>query len=103
MRQHGAGVAHFCNFESETGLYREMRMNQRILKLFVLLNLMLATEASAQGKEKGGLGANPLPIGAEGVQWYTTWETAKAEAARSKRPIFFMAAAHETHGICGVF
>lgn len=54
--------------------------------MFVLLNLALATELSAQGREKGGLGANPMPIGAEGVQWYTTWKTAKAEAARSGRP-----------------
>ena len=80
-----------------------MKKNQRILGTFVLLNALLTIAGLAQDRDRGGLGANPAPIGAEGVQWYTTWETAKAEAARSGRPIFFMSAAHETHGISGVF
>lgn len=46
---------------------------------------------------------SPLPVGEAGIMWYTTWETALAEAERSGRPIFFMAAAAGCSGISGVF
>ncbi|MEM6279628.1 MAG: hypothetical protein AAF733_09125 [Verrucomicrobiota bacterium] len=46
---------------------------------------------------------NPLPVGEAGIMWYTTWETAMAEAKRSNRPLFFMAAAAECSGISGIF
>lgn len=58
---------------------------------------------SAQGPRPGDLGASPQPIGDAGIAWYTTWETATAEAKRSNRPIFFMAAAATCSGISGVF
>ncbi|MEM1442047.1 MAG: hypothetical protein AAGF67_06865 [Verrucomicrobiota bacterium] len=46
---------------------------------------------------------SPLPVGEAGIMWYTTWETAMAEARRSNRPLFFMAAAAECSGISGIF
>jgi len=49
------------------------------------------------------LGASPQPVGDPGVVWYTTWETTLAEAKRSNRPIFFMAAAATCNEIPGVF
>lgn len=60
-------------------------------------------EARAQGPRPNELGASPQLIGDAGVMWYTTWETALAEAKRSNRPIFFMAAAATCSGISGVF
>lgn len=46
---------------------------------------------------------NPQAVGAEGVAWYSTWDTAVAEAKRSNRPIFFMSAAAQCSGVSGVF
>ncbi|MEO0415398.1 MAG: hypothetical protein AAF226_10660 [Verrucomicrobiota bacterium] len=57
----------------------------------------------AQGPKPTDLGASPQPIGESGIAWYTTWETGLAEAQRSGRPIFFMAAAATCSGIPGVF
>jgi hypothetical protein len=63
-----------------------------------------ASWAFAQGGPKPqDLGASPQPVGDAGVVWYTTWDTALAEAERSNRPIFFMAAAATCNGISGVF
>jgi len=45
----------------------------------------------------------PVPVGESGIAWYTTWHTAKAEAARSNRPIFFMSATATCNGVSGVF
>ena len=62
-----------------------------------------AAALSAQGPRPNDLGASPQPVGEAGVAWYTTWDTALAEAQRSNRPIFFMAAAATCSGISGVF
>ena len=56
-----------------------------------------------QGARPSDLGASPQAIGDAGVAWYTTHETALAEAKRSNRPIFFMAATATCNGISGVF
>jgi len=48
-------------------------------------------------------GASKLDLGEPGIAWYTTWETAQAEAKRSGRPIMFVAAATQCHGVSGVF
>ena len=65
--------------------------------------LLAANQLAAQGPRPDDLGASPQAIGAPGVAWYTTWDTALAEAKRSNRPIFFMAAAATCSGISGVF
>lgn len=65
--------------------------------------LAVAGEVRAQGARPRDLGTNQQPVGASGVVWHTTWEKAKAEAKRSQRPIFFMAAAAQCNGISGVF
>ena len=57
----------------------------------------------AQGPRPEQLGASNLDIGQPGIQWYTTWETAEAEAKRSGRAIMFVAAATQCHGVSGVF
>ncbi len=65
--------------------------------------MMLAGQSGAQGPRPLDIGASEQEIGSPGVAWYTTWDTALAEAKRSKRPLFFMAAAAQCDGISGVF
>ena len=74
-------------------------MNIKLLSL----TLALASPAYARGPKPNEVGASSLKMGAESVVWYTTWETALAEAKRSNRPIFFMAAAHQCNTISGTF
>jgi hypothetical protein len=57
----------------------------------------------AQGPRPSDLGASKLDLGEAGIQWYTTWESAEAEAKRSGRAIMFVAAATQCHGVSGVF
>ncbi len=74
------------------------------LTALLLTTLIAQTAIShARGPRPIDLGASSLPIGAEGVVWYSTWDTAIAEAKRSNRPIFFMAAAHQCGNISGTF
>lgn len=72
------------------------------LKILALLAL-LPSAGFSQGGRPTDQGASPQPVGDAGVMWYTTWDTAKAEAKRSNRPIFFMAAAATCSNIPGVF
>ena len=82
-----------------------------LLSLLILPSLSLAQrpdfgkggKSSKGGPRPTDIGAGPQPIGAKGIMWYTTWDTALTEAARSNRPIFFMAAAATCSGISGVF
>mgnify|MGYP000371467814 CR=1 FL=1 len=72
----------------------------------ILLCFLLSTSgvAFAQGGPRpGDLGASRLNIGEPGIAWYTTWKTALEEAKRSGRPIMFVAAATQCHGVSGVF
>ena len=79
-------------------------MHKIRLLLLAAASLALAIlPAHAQGPRPNDLGASPQAIGAAGVAWYTTWGTALAEAKRSNRPIFFMAAAATCGGVSGVF
>ncbi|MDA9922862.1 thioredoxin family protein [Verrucomicrobiales bacterium] len=72
--------------------------------ILLLFGLILFTgSALAQGPRPTDIAASPQPVGDAGVMWYTTWDTALAEAKRSNRPIFFMAAAATCSGISGVF
>ena len=77
----------------------------RPTKLLALTCLMTACSvANAQGGPRpSDLGASNLDLGEPGIAWYTTWETAQAEAKRSGRPIMFVAAATQCHGVSGVF
>ena len=58
---------------------------------------------SGGGSRLRAVEKNPQAVGEQGVAWYTTWETARAEASRSNRPIFFMSAAAQCSGVSGVF
>ena len=78
-----------------------MKTSHALLALFTLS--LPPAIAYSQGPRPTDLGASPQGIGEPGVMWYTTWDTAKEEAARSNRPIFFMAAAATCSGISGVF
>ena len=73
------------------------------MKVPVLLSLALSVSSFAQGPRPTDLGAIDLPIGAQSVAWYTTWDTAAAEAKRSNRPIFFFAAAAQCGTVSGTF
>lgn len=50
-------------------------------------------------KQKDG---EPQAVAA-GIQWFTTWETAKAEAARTGRPILLVSAAPHCAGVSGIW
>ena len=69
----------------------------------VTLTMLACLSVDARGPGPTEIGASKQPIGSPGVVWYTTWDTALAEAERSQRPIFFMAAAAQCNGISGVF
>ena len=87
--------------------------------VLVCLAGIFTSPALAQKKErkprsegKGGFQADrpdyqlppsPQPVGEAGVAWYTTWDTALAEAKRSNRPLFFMSAAGTCSGVSGIF
>ncbi len=43
------------------------------------------------------------PVEGDRIQWYGTWEAAKAEAARTKKPILLVAAAPHCHNISGLW
>lgn len=97
----------FRNQKNSTGFEITMKIAFAFIILSVLLPPSLC-EAQRSGGSRGGvrptdIGAGTLPIGSESVMWYTTWDTALNEAARSNRPIFFMAAAATCSGISGVF
>lgn len=64
---------------------------------------MLTQLVHARGPRPEDLGASKQEIGSQGVAWYTTWESALAEAKRSQRPLFFMAAAAQCNGVSGIF
>lgn len=73
------------------------------ISLLVLIATSALLPAQGRGPRPEDLAASPLPIGEAGIAWYTTWDTALAEAQRSNRPLFFMAAAATCDGIPGVF
>lgn len=77
----------------------------RIKSLASFLAVMTACAITfAQGGPRPtDLGASKLDLGEPGIHWYTTWETAQAEAKRSGRPIMFVAAATQCRGVSGVF
>ncbi|MCP4508928.1 MAG: hypothetical protein GY826_21355 [Fuerstiella sp.] len=69
-----------------------------------LCALSLCILACGQGGPRpSDLGASDLDLGEPGIAWYTTWETGLSEAKRSGRPIMFVAAATQCHGVSGVF
>ena len=75
----------------------------KVILQSLMLSTLVTSSIEARGPRPNELGASQLPIGAQGPVWYTTWETAKAEAKRSNRPIYFMAAAHQCGDVSGTF
>lgn len=79
-------------------------MNRTFSKVALLSLLACSSVACGQGGPRpSDLGASKLDIGDPGIAWYTTWETAQAEAKRSGRPIMFVAAATQCNGVSGIF
>ncbi|MDA0282994.1 MAG: hypothetical protein O3B13_13400 [Planctomycetota bacterium] len=79
-------------------------MNRISTSLVLACVMACGSAAYAQGGPRPtDLGASDLDLGEPGIAWYTTWETAQAEAKRSGRPIMFVAAATQCHGVSGVF
>ncbi len=70
---------------------------------FICVIASCAVAFAQGGPRPTDLGASKLDLGEPGIAWYTTWETAQAEAKRSGRPIMFVAAATQCRGISGVF
>jgi hypothetical protein len=78
-------------------------MNRSTISSMLVLLLVGCGGVVAQGPRPEQLGASKLDLGEPGIAWYTTWESAEAEAKRSGRPIMFVAAATQCNGISGVF
>ena len=76
-------------------------MRKLILSMTCVVSMSLV--AQAQPPRPADIGKSPLDLGDAGIAWYTTWDTGKAEAERSGRPILFMAAATQCSGVSGVF
>ena len=72
-------------------------------KAFLFVLCIGTLSCQAQGPRPTDIGASDLDLGESGIAWYTTWETAEAEAKRSGRPIMFVAAATQCRGVSGVF
>ncbi len=71
--------------------------------LFSLAALACVSNLYAQGPRPEDLGATPADLGSPGIVWYPVLEDGLKEAARSNRPILFMAVASQCSGISGVF
>ena len=82
-----------------------MRVYSSMVRMMLKMTCMalLVLSADARGPKPTDIGASPQEMGSPGVVWYATWDSALAEAKRSQRPIFFMAAAAQCNGISGVF
>ena len=86
----------------------------KLFPLLLLLGAGLLTEPTeAQGRrerpERPDREGRPGPVevhespSTAGIAWFGTWEEAKAEAARTGRPILFMSAAPQCQGVPGVW
>jgi hypothetical protein len=64
------------------------------------LVLAFAFVAQQSGPPKPG---TVTPQVGERIAWYATWDLAKAEAARTKKPILLLAAAPHCHNISGLW
>ncbi len=73
------------------------------LLFFAIIFLSSSVAWGQRGPGMQEIEKNPQQVGAEGVAWYSTWDTGLAEAKRSNRPIFFMSAAAQCSGVSGVF
>ncbi len=93
-------------------------MSRMKSSLILVMCLAAATSvASAQdrggppGGERGGPPRPEGPVAGSGeaaaertlVQWFGTWDGAKAEAERTGKPIFLLSAAPQCHGISGIW
>ena len=89
----------------QSGLAEWFERVSFMIRRFALVFCLAALSGCvmAQGPRPSNLGASNLDLGESGIQWYTTWESAEAEAKRSGRAIMFVAAATQCHGVSGVF
>jgi hypothetical protein len=69
-----------------------------VTRLALLVAALASTAAVAQP-----LRVLPTDPPAVGIQWFTTWESAKAEAARTGRPILLVSAAPHCGGVSGIW
>ena len=74
-------------------------MNARALTLSLVTLLFLGASATAEPDEaKASAPERPAQI-----QWFGNWKQAKAEAARTGRPILLTAAAPQCGGVPGMW
>lgn len=77
-----------------------MTIHSRLGAAAVLTASLLASAAPATaGDDK----TKAKPISKTGIQWFATWEQAKAEAQRTQRPILFTSAAPHCRNISGMW
>jgi len=61
----------------------------------------IAAYVQSRPPKVGGKRAAPPDDG--GVQWFATWDSAWAEAARTRRPILLVSAAPHCAGVSGIW
>lgn len=93
------------NFLLHLGDVVFMKTNRYTYSLCLAIWIAASSLSSAVNRNvpTDKVGQNSLPIGAKGVAWYTTWDTALEEAQRSQRPIFFMTGASQCGEVSGMF
>ena len=61
----------------------------------------IAAYVQSQPPKVGGKRAAPPDDG--GIQWFATWDSARAEATRTGRPILLVSAAPHCAGVSGIW
>lgn len=77
-------------------------MKTPLLALALALAPATAAAPPAPQGPKGPLETHVPPV-EPGIAWFGTWAGALAEAKRTQRPILFMSAAPQCHGVPGVW
>lgn len=75
----------------------------RMIILMCLIGMGASDGMAQRNRRDTPIDEHPQAVGDQGIAWYTTWKTGLAEAQRSNRPIFFMAAATCSRGVSGAF
>ena len=86
-------------------------MKTLALPAVLLLGAMIPLEGAGAGDPQRGppnlkgpvVGSDTPAAKRDLIGWYGTWEGARAEAARSERPILLLSAAPQCHNISGLW
>ena len=80
-----------------------MSTRTTVLAAAVLATAVLFPGAPASAGDTKASDSKAKAATHAGIQWFATWEQAKAEAARTKRPILFTSAAPHCRNVSGMW